>query len=154
MSEGHWLLIEDANMAPPDVLAALVPLLEGRSLVLPSRGEVIRAAPSFQLLATVTSAPGSSGGVGGHSTGGAYGSSQMVKVRSKCDVASWALTEAEQIYKEEQLLTSMQRVSLVAVYKFPLTQPLTGACLFRSCWAACGRTCALRQYRRRSSCSC
>lgn len=86
VSEGHWLLIEDANMAPPDVLAALVPLLEGCSLVLPSRGEVIRAAPSFQLLATVTSAPGSSGGVGGHSTGGAYGSSQMVKVWSKCDV--------------------------------------------------------------------
>eukprot|EP00798_Chlamydomonas_sp_ICE-L_P024872 gene24872-10533_t len=60
--EGRWVLIEDINMAPPDVLAALVPLLESRTLTLPSRGEVHTAAPGFQLLATVTSAPSGSSG--------------------------------------------------------------------------------------------
>ena len=82
-------MIEDANMAPPDVLAALVPLLESHTLALPSRGEVIEAAPGFQLLATVTSAPGS-GAIGeGSGGGGAYGSSQMVKVRDSRWCPQW-----------------------------------------------------------------
>jgi midasin len=40
VSEGRWVVIEDINMAPPDVLAALVPLLESRTLTVASRGEV------------------------------------------------------------------------------------------------------------------
>ena len=90
--EGRWVVIEDANMAPPDVLAALVPLLESRTLALPSRGEVIEAAPGFQLLATVTSAPGSGASGEGSGGGGAYGSSQMVKVRdSREDLPTLAM---------------------------------------------------------------
>ena len=58
MTEGRWLVIEDVNLAPPDVLAALVPLLEARQLHLPQRGATIAAAPGFQLVASVTSAPG------------------------------------------------------------------------------------------------
>ena len=45
---------------------------------MPRPSQVIEAALGFQLLATVTSAPGSDAGGGG----GAYGSSQMVKVGS------------------------------------------------------------------------
>jgi midasin len=75
-------VINDVNMAPADILAALVPLLERRILVLSSRGEVLEAAPSFQLLATITCAPGSGGDMSRVQTSsGAYGSSQMVKVR-------------------------------------------------------------------------
>jgi hypothetical protein len=40
VAEGRWVVIEDINMAPPDVLAALVPLLESRTLTVASRGEV------------------------------------------------------------------------------------------------------------------
>lgn len=68
------MVIENVNMAPADVLAALVPLLEGGKLHLPSRGQVLQAAPSFQLLATVTTAPGSS-------SAGAYASSNLIKVQ-------------------------------------------------------------------------
>ncbi|GFR41369.1 hypothetical protein Agub_g2052, partial [Astrephomene gubernaculifera] len=57
------------------VLAALVPLLESRVLHVSSRGMVVPAAPGFQIIATVTSAPASGAG-GGH---GAYGMSNMVK---------------------------------------------------------------------------
>ena len=51
-------------VAPPpppahaEVLAALIPLLERRVLHVAARAESIRAAPGFQLIATVTSAPG------------------------------------------------------------------------------------------------
>ena len=78
VAEGRWVLVEDINMAPGDVLAALVPLLESRVLHVSSRGMVVRAAPGFQIIATVTSAPAAGGGGGGH---GAYGMSNMVKVR-------------------------------------------------------------------------
>lgn len=33
-------MIEDVNLAPPEVLAALVPLLESRRVHLPQRAEV------------------------------------------------------------------------------------------------------------------
>lgn len=56
--QGKWLLIEDINLAPPDVLAALTHLLESRQLHISQRAEAIPAAPGFQLLATVTCSPG------------------------------------------------------------------------------------------------
>ena len=58
VADGRWLVIEDVNLAPPDVLAALIPLLERRQLQLPQRAHAMHAAPGFQLIATVTSAPG------------------------------------------------------------------------------------------------
>ncbi len=58
VAQGKWLVIEDLNLAPPEVLAALVPLLGSRQLHLPQRAQVIKAAPSFQLLASITTAPG------------------------------------------------------------------------------------------------
>ena len=58
VTRGSWLLVEDLNLAPPDVLAALVPLLEGGALHLSHRSQVVRAAPGFQFIASVTTAPG------------------------------------------------------------------------------------------------
>jgi midasin len=72
VAQGRWLLVEDVNLAPAEVLAALVPLLERRTLTVAARGDSVAAAPGFQLIATVTSAPGGT-------AAGAYGSSQAVK---------------------------------------------------------------------------
>ncbi len=72
VTEGRWVVFENINAAPADVLAALVPLLEGGALHVPSRAEVLEAAPGFQVIGTVTTAPGGGGG-------GAYASSSMVK---------------------------------------------------------------------------
>lgn len=58
VAQGKWLLIEDLNLAPPEVLAALVPLLGSSQLHLPQRAQVIKAASGFQLLASITTAPG------------------------------------------------------------------------------------------------
>lgn len=51
--EGKWVVIEDIDKAPTEVLSVLLTLLEKRELTIPSRGEVIRAKSGFQLISTV-----------------------------------------------------------------------------------------------------
>ncbi|XP_069167675.1 LOW QUALITY PROTEIN: midasin-like [Procambarus clarkii] len=51
VTNGYWLLLEDLDYAPMDVISILVPLLESRTLPLPGHGN-IRAHPDFQLFAT------------------------------------------------------------------------------------------------------
>lgn len=52
VESGKWVLIEDIDRAPSDVTSILLPLLERRELVLPSRDQIISAAPGFQIVAT------------------------------------------------------------------------------------------------------
>ncbi len=52
--EGRWILIEDIDLAPLEILSVLIPLLETRKLFIAGRGEVIHAPKSFQLFATQT----------------------------------------------------------------------------------------------------
>jgi len=54
VSEGRWIIIEDIDLAPNEVLSTLIPLLERRQLFIPGRGEVIHAANGFQIFATQT----------------------------------------------------------------------------------------------------
>ncbi|KAI9852998.1 MAG: hypothetical protein M1838_002777 [Thelocarpon superellum] len=60
--EGRWVLIEDLDRAPTDVVSVLLPLLERRELMIPNRGEVIRAARSFKLIATIRTTRNARGG--------------------------------------------------------------------------------------------
>jgi midasin len=60
VTRGVWVLIEDIDLAPFEVLSALVPLLEKRKLYVPGRGESIPAAPGFQLFGSVTTEAGRS----------------------------------------------------------------------------------------------
>ncbi|KAG6015525.1 hypothetical protein E4U43_005140 [Claviceps pusilla] len=59
--EGRWVLIEDLDRAPTEVLSTLLPLIERKELLIPSRGERIRAATSFRLFATVRTSRGLNG---------------------------------------------------------------------------------------------
>ena len=52
VKQGHGLLAEDADLAPADVTATLIPLIELRQLHVPSRGVILNAAPEFQLFMT------------------------------------------------------------------------------------------------------
>ena len=54
VSEGKWILIEDIDLAPVEVVSVLLPLLETRKLFIPGRGEEIRASSGFQIFATQT----------------------------------------------------------------------------------------------------
>ncbi|KAJ9639422.1 AAA ATPase midasin [Coniosporium tulheliwenetii] len=67
--EGRWVFIEDLDRAPNEVISTLLPLIETGELPIPGRGETIRAARGFKLIATMRSstnlrgeatAPGSS----------------------------------------------------------------------------------------------
>ncbi|KAG7383928.1 AAA ATPase midasin [Phytophthora pseudosyringae] len=51
---GRWVVIEDIDRAPFEVLAALMPLLETREMVLPGRGELLVAHSNFQIFGTTT----------------------------------------------------------------------------------------------------
>ena len=53
VKEGKWVLVEDIDKAPTEVLSILLTLLEKRELSIPSRGEVIKAHSGFQLISTV-----------------------------------------------------------------------------------------------------
>lgn len=53
VKEGRWVLIEDIDKAPTEVLSILLSLLEKRELTIPSRGEIIKAANGFQLISTI-----------------------------------------------------------------------------------------------------
>eukprot|EP01116_Phalansterium_solitarium_P008707 TRINITY_DN2266_c0_g2_i3.p1 TRINITY_DN2266_c0_g2~~TRINITY_DN2266_c0_g2_i3.p1 ORF type:complete len:1859 (-),score=760.71 TRINITY_DN2266_c0_g2_i3:142-5718(-) len=57
--QGRWIVIEDIDLAPLDVISILIPLLETRRLFIPGRGEV-QAHNEFQLFGTQTVARSSS----------------------------------------------------------------------------------------------
>lgn len=53
VKEGKWVLVEDIDKAPNEVLSILLGLLENKKLVIPSRNEVVTARNGFQLIATM-----------------------------------------------------------------------------------------------------
>lgn len=61
VKEGRWVLVEDLDRAPTEVLSTLLPLIERKELLIPSRGEKIRAAKSFRLFATLRTTQGLNG---------------------------------------------------------------------------------------------
>ncbi|KAJ2157991.1 AAA ATPase midasin [Coemansia sp. RSA 552] len=54
VSEGRWVLIENIDLAPSDVIQTLVPLIESHTLFVASRGESITAHIQFRLFATLS----------------------------------------------------------------------------------------------------
>jgi midasin len=54
--EGRWIFIEDLDRAPNEVISTLLPLIERGELLIPSRGETVRAARGFRIIATMRSA--------------------------------------------------------------------------------------------------
>ncbi|XP_078068621.1 midasin [Mustelus asterias] len=52
VTHGYWLLLEDIDYAPLDVISVLIPLLETGDLLIPGHGDCIKAAPGFQFFAT------------------------------------------------------------------------------------------------------
>lgn len=61
VKEGRWVLIEDLDRAPTEVMSTLLPLIERGELLIPNRGERIQAPSSFRILATVRTSRGMNG---------------------------------------------------------------------------------------------
>jgi midasin len=58
VQEGRWVLVEDLDRAPNEIIGTLLPLIERRELILPGRGETVKAAPEFKLIATIRTSTG------------------------------------------------------------------------------------------------
>lgn len=67
VKEGRWVLVEDIDKAPIDVLGVLLPLMERGELVIAQRGEKVTAAAGFKLIATIRSMPSTKPGAVGMS---------------------------------------------------------------------------------------
>ncbi|KAI9712029.1 MAG: hypothetical protein M1820_001738 [Bogoriella megaspora] len=52
VQEGRWIFIEDIDRASNEILSTLLPLIERRELLIPSRGETLKAAKGFRIIAT------------------------------------------------------------------------------------------------------
>ncbi|XP_042247008.1 midasin [Thunnus maccoyii] len=52
VSKGQWILLEDIDHAPLDVVSVLLPLMENKKLMIPGREDCIDVAPGFQFFAT------------------------------------------------------------------------------------------------------
>jgi midasin len=53
LRQGHWIVLDELNLAPTDVLEALNRLLDdNRELVIPETGQVVKPHPHFMLFAT------------------------------------------------------------------------------------------------------
>ncbi|CAK7224448.1 AAA ATPase midasin [Sporothrix curviconia] len=61
VQEGRWVLIEDLDRAPNEVMSTILPLIERRELLIPSRRETIKASRSFRIFATVRTTLGLNG---------------------------------------------------------------------------------------------
>ena len=59
--EGRWVLIEDLDRAPNEVISVLLPLIGRGELSIPSQGETIKASPNFRLFATIRTTPNTHG---------------------------------------------------------------------------------------------
>jgi midasin len=55
--EGRWVIIEDLDRAPTEILSTILPLLERRELLVPHWGETIRPTSNFNLIATIRTKP-------------------------------------------------------------------------------------------------
>ncbi|XP_069830840.1 midasin-like isoform X2 [Dendropsophus ebraccatus] len=52
VANGHWILLEDIDYAPLDVISVIISVLENGQLLIPGRGDCIKVCPGFQLFAT------------------------------------------------------------------------------------------------------
>lgn len=57
VQNGSWVLIEDIDRAPGEIVTVLLSLLTSRELVIPSRNQVVKASPGFQIIATTSAVP-------------------------------------------------------------------------------------------------
>ncbi|KAG0160701.1 hypothetical protein PDIDSM_8231 [Penicillium digitatum] len=53
--EGRWVLIEDLDRAPSEVMGLILPIIERGELTIPSRRERVKCAEGFRIIATMKS---------------------------------------------------------------------------------------------------
>lgn len=110
--EGRWVLIEDLDRAPAEVLGLILPLIEKRELVIPSRKETIRCAEGFRVLATMRTmikARGEENVPGMNMLGN--------RLWKRVPVKNLPLSEVEVIIREKFTLLSARTTTIIAMFE-------------------------------------
>ena len=92
VSEGRWILIEDLDRAPSEVVSMLLPLLDRQELMVPNMGGPVRAAPGFKLIATIRSDPAL-----GTKESGPNSSMIGYRLWGKVELAAYSMTDLKLI---------------------------------------------------------
>ncbi|KAI5305562.1 hypothetical protein KEM56_004066 [Ascosphaera pollenicola] len=110
--EGRWVLIEDLDRAPAEVLGLILPLIEKRELVIPSRKETIQCAEGFRVLATMRTMINTRGEENVPGT-------NMLGNRlwKRIPVKNLPLSEVEVIIREKFPLLSARTTTIIAMFE-------------------------------------
>ncbi|RAO66769.1 uncharacterized protein BHQ10_002781 [Talaromyces amestolkiae] len=109
--EGRWILIEDLDRAPSEVIGLMLPVIEKGELIIPSRKERIKCADGFRIIATMKSSLNSKGEEVAPSHGllGA-------RLWNKIQINSLPLSEVRQVLLEKYPLLATRVPTLIDIY--------------------------------------
>ncbi|KAL1916197.1 uncharacterized protein VTP21DRAFT_5814 [Calcarisporiella thermophila] len=114
--DGKWVLIEDIDLASSEVISVIMPLLETRTLFIPSRGEQLQAKEGFQLFATRSLAPGREGNKSMNIAHGATRNALGGGLWSKIDVHPLSQEEIVRVIEEKFPALSLLVPGLMEVF--------------------------------------
>lgn len=109
--EGRWILVEDLDRAPSEVIGLMLPVIEKGELIIPSRKERIKCADGFRIIATMKSALNSKGEEVAPSHGllGA-------RLWNEVQIDSLPLCEVRQVLVEKYPLLATRVPTLTEIY--------------------------------------
>ncbi|TPX46650.1 hypothetical protein SeMB42_g02317 [Synchytrium endobioticum] len=120
VKDGRWIVFEDVDLAPSEVISILIPLLESRQLFIPSRNELLKAHENFRIFATISS----------DSTGSAPSSSHIDHNWLAIIIKSNSISEIAHIirsrYPTLSLMTDLLIAAYLAVSEYSSHTPIRG----------------------------
>lgn len=144
VQEGRWVLIEDLDRTPNEVLGTLLPLIEKGELFIPNRKDKVYAAEGFRILATVRSTVNHRGDETkplAHMIGHRHWQSVSVQMPSSAEHANVAyklFPNLEKLLPQfiavyQRLLAARQQSSLVGQSKTGVARSLSPRDLLKWC---------------------
>ncbi|OKL62401.1 hypothetical protein UA08_03002 [Talaromyces atroroseus] len=109
--EGRWILIEDLDRAPSEVIGLMLPVIEKGELIIPSRKERIKCADGFRIIATMKSSLNSKGEEVTPSHG-----LLGIRLWNKIQISSLPLSEVRQVLIQKYPLLSTRVATLIEIY--------------------------------------
>ncbi|KAG6397962.1 hypothetical protein SASPL_139412 [Salvia splendens] len=119
---GFWVVFEDIDKAPSDIMSILLPLLEGAVTFSTGHGEAVRVNPGFRLFSTVTSSnPDASCFSEGRNSLGAVWRKIMIAPPSKQDLIQIILQWYPELeYLALNLIETFERVNELTNFQLGL----------------------------------
>lgn len=104
VSEGRWVLIEDYDRAPAEIVSMILPLLERRELLVPHWGHAIRASADFKIIATIRSSENNRG-------------EQIMTRRTMIGARHWERVHVQPLPVDELGEIMVQRFPIIHAYR-------------------------------------